>query len=141
MAPPVAPPAPGCAGTWACWTPALFADLPGWKADDLRDVRIAFSENCKGLRKPRGSAPAPAFRSTERLRSSANSSSEFVPYQLTRADAEDRGSITGYYEPLLKGSRTRLRALACRCICARRRLVVELGDLYPELRASGCVVV
>ena len=49
---------------------------------------------------------------------------------MTRADAEDRGLITGYYEPLLKGSRTEDRALlACRCIRAPDDLLSWNGDL------------
>ena len=107
------------------WTPALFADLPGWKADDLRDVRTAFSENCKGLRsKPEWISACSRFPFDGTVAKQRRSSSEFVPYQLTRADAEDRGLITGYYEPLLKGSRTGPRALACRCIRPDDLLVV-----------------
>ena len=38
LAAPVATPEPK-----ARWTGATFADLPGWRADDLRDVRTAFA--------------------------------------------------------------------------------------------------
>ena len=121
------------------WTPALFADLPGWKADDLRDVRAAFGENCKGLRSKAEWISACSrfpFDGTVAVQREFIES-EFVPYQLTRADAEDRGLITGYYEPLLKGSRTRTSRYNVP-LYARPDdlLVVELGDLYPELKGK-----
>src|SRR5262249_25713342 len=57
-----------------------------------------------------------------------------TPFQLVAADSAD-GLITGYYEPLLRGSRKR---------SARFRfpvfgvpddlLVVDLAELYPELK-------
>ncbi len=56
----------------------------------------------------------------------------------------DRGRITGYYEPLLVGSRVKSTRFA---VPLHRRpddlLIVDLGDLYPELagkRVRGRVV-
>ena len=123
----------------ARWALAAFADLPGWGADDLRDVRVAFAENCKGLRsKPEwvnacSRFPFDAPVATQR----AFIESEFTPYQLTRADAPDRGLITGYYEPLLKGSRTKTAKFNVP-LYARPDdlLIVDLGDVHPELRGK-----
>ena len=131
---PVAPPEPK-----AQWASATFADLPGWRADDLRDVRTAFAENCKGLRnRPEWISACSRFpfdASTTAQR--AFIESEFVPYRLTRADAEDRGLITGYYEPLLKGSRSKTARFSAP-LYARPDdlLIVDLGDLYPELKGK-----
>ncbi len=123
----------------ARWTSAAFADLPGWRADDLRDVRVAFAENCKGLKsRPEwisacSSFPFDAPAATQRT----FIESEFVPYQLTRADAEDRGLITGYYEPLLKGSRTKTTRFNVPLYARPDDLLtVDLGDLYPELKGK-----
>jgi len=135
--PAAAPAAP--AEPKARWTPAQFSDLPGWKSDELREVRRAFAENCNGLKsKPEWISacsryPFDGAAAVQR----AFIESEFVPYQLTRADAEDRGLITGYYEPLLKGSRTRTTRYNVP-LYARPDdlLVVELGDLYPELKGK-----
>ena len=123
----------------ARWTPALFADLPGWLADDLGDVRIAFAENCKGLRSKAEWISAcsrfPFGGTVSEQR--AFLESEFLPYQLTRADAQDRGLITGYYEPLLKGSRTRTARFNVPLFARPDDLlVVDLGDLYPELKGK-----
>ena len=123
----------------ARWTPATFADLPGWLADDLRDVTVAFAENCKAMRsKPswanacaRYPFDAPVAKQRTFLER------EFLPYQLTRAAAEDRGLITGYYEPLLHGSRTKTSRFNVP-LYARPDdlLIVDLGDLYPELKGK-----
>ncbi len=123
----------------ARWTPALFADLPGWRADDLRDVRVAFAENCKGLRSKAEWISAcsrfPFTGTTSEQRTFLES--EFVPYQLTRADADDRGLITGYYEPLLKGSRTKTARFNVPLFARPDDLlVVDLSDLYPELKGK-----
>ena len=40
----------------------------------------------------------------------------FIPYRVAAADGRDVGRVTGYYEPLLKGSRAaHARNSACRC--------------------------
>lgn len=136
VAPPAiaAPPEPK-----ALWTGATFADLPGWLADDWRDVRTAFAENCKGLRsRPEWISACSRFPFDSPIATQrAFVESEFVPYRLTRADAEDRGLITGYYEPLLKGSRIKTARFGVP-LHARPDdlLVVDLGDLYPELKGK-----
>jgi len=123
----------------ARWTAATFADLPGWRADDLRDVRTAFSENCKGLRsKPEWISACSRFPFDSPVAIQRTFiESEFVPFQLTRADGEDRGLITGYYEPLLKGSRLKTSRFNVPLFSRPDDLlVVELGDLYPELKGK-----
>ena len=123
----------------ARWTPALFADLPGWRADDLRDVRVAFAENCKGLRsKPEWISACSRFPFTGAASEQRTFlESEFVLYQLARADADDRGLITGYYEPLLKGSRTKTTRFNVPLFARPDDLlVVDFGDLYPELKGK-----
>ncbi len=123
----------------ARWTPALFADLPGWRADDLLDVRAAFTENCKGLRsKAEWISACSLFPFTGTVSAQRRFlESEFVPYQLTRADAEDRGLITGYYEPLLKGSRTKTARFNVPLFARPDDLlVVDLGELHPELKGK-----
>ena len=121
------------------WTLSTFADLPGWLTDDLRDVKTAFAENCKGLRgKPDWAGVCARYPyDAPALQQRAFIEREYVPYQLTRADAEDRGLITGYYEPLLKGSRTKTSRFNVP-LYARPDdlLVIDLGDLYPELKGK-----
>ena len=46
----------------------------------------------------------------------------FSPYLVTAADGRDTGMITGYYEPLLAGSRDPLRAQSRAAVRARRTI-------------------
>jgi membrane-bound lytic murein transglycosylase A len=58
----------------------------------------------------------------------------FSPWQVTNPDGSDTGLITGYYEPLLKGSRNRTERYRYPLYQRPDDLVtVELNGLYPEL--------
>ena len=123
----------------ARWAPASFAELPGWRDDDWRGVAVALTENCKGMA---GKPPWPelcrAFPASGSVAAQrAFVESAFVPYRIERTDAEDSGLITGYYEPVLRGSRTRSERYH---VPLYQRpddlLVVDLSDLYPELKGK-----
>jgi len=56
-------------------------------------------------------------------------------YSATNQDGTDTGMITGYYEPMLKGSRTKSSQYPYPLYRQPNDLVtVELGDVYPELK-------
>jgi membrane-bound lytic murein transglycosylase A len=60
---------------------------------------------------------------------------EFEPYQVVNPDETDTGTITGYYEPLLRGSRTRTNQFRHPIYASPQDLVtVDLGDLHPDLK-------
>ena len=120
--------------------PTGWEQLPGWRHDDLAQVWPALLQTCNGLRanaawvlpcKAANSLAAPPDAEAAR-----NFFQEyFQPWQSTQADGSQEGLITGYYEPLLKGSRS---------ASAKYRfplygppddlLVVDLSALYPELK-------
>lgn len=120
--------------------PAAWSDLPGWQADDLRAAWPAWRQSCTVLQRQsawrevcaeaaRLDDPAP-----DRLR--AYLRRHFTPYQVREADGTAEGLVTGYYEPLLRGSRSLtptyrypLRAPP------DDLLVIDLGSVYPELKA------
>lgn len=60
----------------------------------------------------------------------------FTPWQLTNPDGSTQGLVTGYYEPLIRGSKTR-RAESAWPIhgVPKDMLTIELGDVYPELKS------
>lgn len=59
----------------------------------------------------------------------------FSVYKTTNLDGTDQGLVTGYYEPLLKGSRTKSAKYPNPLYAAPDDLItVELGALFPELR-------
>ena len=61
--------------------------------------------------------------------------SQFIPHQLRNLDGSVHGMVTGYYEPLLKGSRTRSGPFQTALYRVPEDLLtVDLGALYPELK-------
>ncbi len=59
----------------------------------------------------------------------------FSPYRVAAADGGDTGLVTGYYEPLLAGSRTRTDAFAVPLYAPPDDLLtVDLTSLFPELK-------
>ena len=64
-----------------------------------------------------------------------SSKSHFIPYRVADTDGRDVGRVTGYYEPLLKGSRERTPQFTVPLYSAPDDLLtVDLADLYPELK-------
>ncbi len=61
--------------------------------------------------------------------------SRFTPWALVNADGTRVGLVTGYYEPLLKGSRQRKKPFLYPIYGVPDDLLtIDLGDLYPELK-------
>ncbi len=61
--------------------------------------------------------------------------SHFIPYRIADADGRDTGRVTGYYEPLLNGSRERTPQFTVPLYAPPDDLLtVDLSDLYPELK-------
>jgi membrane-bound lytic murein transglycosylase A len=130
--PPATPPAsPLRATTWDA--------IPGWRDDNPQLAWSAFITSCDALKNQPAwqsvCAVAAALHEPSRDTLQRFFENSFTPYQVVNPDGGDSGLVTGYYEPLLHGSRNR---------SARYRypiygvpddlLVVDLGELYPELR-------
>jgi len=86
-----------------------WADLPGWQDDDPAAAWSAFVTGCGTLRTQSAwravcgealAAPRPDRAAARRF-----FESNFTPYQLLQTDGRAEGLATGYYEPLLRGSR------------------------------------
>ena len=134
--PPTRPPVPGEAGVLR---QASWNDLPEWRAEDPAEAWAAFLTSCRALEKQGAwrevCTMAAGMSSPDREAARRFFELHFTPFQLLRADGGDEGLITGYYEPLLRGSRS---------ASARYRypvygvpddlLVVDLGEMYPELQ-------
>ena len=118
---------------------ADWNDLPGWQDDDLDAVFTAFVASCHSLeRQPKwkpvcGSARSMDKKSAPALR--AWFEAQFRPWALVNADGSRSGLITGYYEPILKGSRTESPGYAQPVFGPPNdMIVVDLAELYPELK-------
>jgi membrane-bound lytic murein transglycosylase A len=116
-----------------------WSQLPGWRKDDVALAWEPFLAGCRVLAKQ--DAWRAVCAAAERVRNPSREDARrffelyFTPFQLVQPDGGEEGLATGYYEPLLKGSRTR---------SSRYRypvygvpddlLVVDLAEVYPELK-------
>ncbi|MEP6941804.1 MAG: murein transglycosylase A [Betaproteobacteria bacterium] len=128
------------------FTEAAFASIPGWDNDALAEAWPAFQASCKALvaraasRDAWGDACAASGDIDGRDATSVRTFFEarFRAYRMRSRDPsalQSEGLVTGYYEPLLHGSRTRDQRYRYP-IYARPAdlLVVELSDIYRELK-------
>ena len=115
--PPVpSPPAPPQAATYHA---VAWSALPGWGDDSLHEAWPAFIAGCRALvaSPTRQALWQPACTAAAAIDGNSNGAvraffeSHFIPYQVAAADGRDTGLITGYYEPLLAGSRDEIGAL------------------------------
>jgi membrane-bound lytic murein transglycosylase A len=84
-----------------------FADLPGWSEAQLLPSVRAFIEGCsRGSVLKRVCEKARALPPGDESAARNFFESEFAPYALVSTESGDSGLITGYYEPVLEGSRT-----------------------------------
>lgn len=136
-------------------TPASFADLKGWTSDGVGEALGAFKKSCtRRLRFADDAAVGPAGMAgkvgdwrppctavaaiSEHDDSAARDFFEawFRPYRCANNDAID-GLFTGYYEPELKGSRTRGAAFETPLMRRPPDLVaVDLGDFRADWRGE-----
>jgi len=86
-----------------------WTDLPGWRDDDPAAAWDALLTSCGALK---SQEPWRAVCSTalaaprpDRERARRFFEMNFLPYQLRQSDGGAEGLATGYYEPLLRGSR------------------------------------
>lgn len=120
--------------------PAVFAQLPGWREDDLTLAWPALLQSCRGLR----SNPAWAGVCTAALRLPdlpegadirAYLEQHFQPWQVSQNEGGIDGLVTGYYEPMLLGSRTPTRRYRIPLYGPPDdMLVIDLSSVYPELK-------
>lgn len=113
--------------------------VAGWTAEDLTQTWDAFRQTCTALR----SQPAwqAACTAANDLQPVTNDTLRdffeqyFTPYQVTNPDGTVQGLITGYYEPLLHGSRTPSKRYRYPLYgVPDDLLVVDLAAVYPELK-------
>lgn len=135
-----------CLGLAACATlhpgigkPVSWSKLKGWDNESLANAWPAFEQSCVALAKTSDQWA----QICAQVQSLENASDEqrreflharFVPHRVNPDSDNRHGLITGYYEPLLEGSRkpdSRFRY----AIYGRPDdlLEIDLGDVYPDL--------
>ncbi len=154
--PPPAPPATACAAPVACaacplcpspvevrkeppLVAASFSELPAWRNDALMQSWPAFLASCGALRarEPWQQVCAEAARLAPTTTAAVRAFFEarFTPYRVQNPDGSSAGLVTGYYEPLLAGSRERRAPFLTPLYAPPDDLiVVDLAEVAPETR-------
>ncbi len=144
-APPKPPVAPSLAAPPAAqFYMSKWEMLPDWQTLDLAPSWPAFLQSCRAL-KTRPSWQEVCARA-EQLGAGSSAAGDsaalrafyetwFTPYQIFNPDGSEHGMITGYYEPLLKGSRLMTTRFSYPLYTAPDDLLqIDLGEAYPQLK-------
>src|SRR5688572_3479084 len=124
---------------------ARWSQLPGWQADQAQEAWGAFLQSCNARNLPTAllnacAAASPvAVANPEQARTFFEA--QFTPYRIVRVESprvsSDIGLITGYYEPLLRGSRNASTTFSTAMYAPPDdMLTIELGDAFPELQGK-----
>ncbi|WP_034295645.1 murein transglycosylase A [Herbaspirillum sp. RV1423] len=118
---------------------STFAAMPGWDRDALGEAWPAFITSCQTLiRRNEWKNACTAARQVNPGDDGAIRAffeSGFTPYKVFNPDGSDTGLVTGYYEPLLRGSRKRGGPYQTPLYKAPDDLLtIDLASLYPELK-------
>ena len=122
--------------------PVSWTELPGWQDDRLAQAWPALLNSCQKLpaRDVRWGllcADAALFPAPDDATARAFFETRFVAHEIAGNNGAADGLITGYYEPLLLGSLVRTDRFRYPLYGRPDDLVVvDLGDLYPELQGK-----
>ncbi len=106
-----------------------YADLPGWTDDDHSAARDAFLKSFAQLRKAFPGLPAPAGMPAIQY-----FETYFTPHAVPAQSDNGNGLLTGYFEPVLAGSRSRSDRFQTPLLSRPEDLETLLDD---SLRASA----
>ncbi len=117
------------------WSRAAWPELPNWSTDRHDEAWRAFLGSCTALRRQ------PLWRDVcaEAETASATAVKTFFERRFTpwRMSGSSSSMVTGYYEPLLTGSRTRRGAFQHAVYAAPPDLLtIDLSDLRPDLKGQ-----
>lgn len=142
---------PAVPGSPVRYEAVTWQALPGWYSDRVDEAWPALRESCRALVTRRAAAPwleacraaeaLPAADTRDPVRVRAFLERHFLPYRLIAIDTGGgetfSGLITGYYEPLLRGNRTRDARFRYPLYGVPDDLVtVDLAALYPQLKGQ-----
>ena len=120
--------------------PAAWSDLPEWRREPVAPAILAFLRGCPALEKSahwklacaEANRLGPAASERDAIAFFEN---YFVPYQVVNPDETTTGMVTGYYEPLLRGSRTPSKRFRYPIYAVPDDLlVIDLSSLHPDLK-------
>jgi peptidoglycan lytic transglycosylase A len=132
-------PAPPTAQRVNTYEAVDFGALPGWKNGEQAAAWPALLVSCQALRWReawRGAcARAQELRSPTDDEARRFLEEQFVPWRLANADGAVDGLVTGYYEPVLRGSRSKIAPFVHPLYGPPDDLLtIDLSTTNPELR-------
>lgn len=111
-----------------------FSDLPKWESENHAEALSAFKENCKST-KAKETYKELCTLSLDAKDAKNFFITHFAPYKITLQGSDEKGLLTGYYEPELRGSLVKKEPYIYPIYKTPSDLVaVELGNIYPELK-------
>lgn len=118
---------------------ADWRTLPGWQDDNLLAAWPAWLQSCSTLKnRPEwreACALAINLNPTDATAARMYFQDNFSLYQSLQADGAVNGLVTGYYEPLLHGSRTPSAKYSVPLYGVPPDLLtIDLASVYPELK-------
>jgi membrane-bound lytic murein transglycosylase A len=135
-------PAPPVETSTVAFQAVLFSALPGWTDDTASDALPSFAASCRFLSTRESSAiwrdactAVTSIAAHDDAGARAFFEAQFTPYRVLTADGIDAGRVTGYYEPVLKGSRVRNDHYRYPLYAPPDDLLtVDLSELFPALK-------
>ena len=115
-----------------------WSELAGWSNNEFMPAWEAFLKSCATLGKQplwqKSCTAAVSITQPDNATLREFFEKSFVPYQILNADGSNEGLVTGYYEPLLQGSRKPSERYRFPLYTAPDELlVIDLGAVYPEI--------
>lgn len=116
-----------------------FTDLPDWNTDNMKAVWPAFLNSCRAIGKRTDwqniCLKARGIDKNDQAAIRTFFESYFDPYRIVGENGSDTGLATGYYEPLLTGSRNRKGKFQTALYRQPDDLlVIDLASAYPQLK-------
>lgn len=116
-----------------------WSQLKQWEQDTFLPAWGAFLQSCRTLKNQplwrEACGQANAIKQPDENTVKRFFKYHFIPHQVFNLDGSDEGLITGYYEPLLRGSRTPSDQYRYPLYAPPDELlIIDLGDVYPELK-------
>ena len=113
-----------------------FEGLPGWPSVGLeRSLRVFLAGCPRGGALAQPCARAAAVPPDDAAAARAFFETNFVPYAIVSSEGPDSGLITGYYEPIIEGSRTQSGEHRYPIFGVPEDLiVVDLSAVNPDVR-------
>ena len=119
---------------------AKWADLPDWGRESLRPSLEAFAKSCPVLEKQDAWKGVCAGAATFGPGAPEADIADFFqlnfePWTVVNPDESTTGMVTGYYEPLLHGSRTKSKRYKYPIYGVPPDLLtIDLASVYPDLK-------